>query len=329
MISKINLKCYIINMKCYIINNRLSSQFLKQIKNYINKPLAILINRSMAEGTIPDSLKIAKMIPIHKNKDKQIFNNYRPISLLPSTSKVLEKVIHKRVYKFLMKYKILSPKQHGFRTQHSTVNAVQELVRDTLLSFDDNTFLIGAFLDLSKAFDTIDHTKLIYKLHHYGIRGVALDWFRSYLSHRQQFVSYNDEYSIKREILFGVPHGSVLGPLLLIIYSNDCTNSLKSCNCVLFADDTTIYQSHHDINILRKLVKSNTLSLNVSKTNVIIFSKTYPINYKDLVLNVDGIIIIKPVKSTKFLGINIDNKLKWRDHTHFVIQKTVKWTLFT
>ena len=180
----------------------------------------------------------------------------------------------------------------------------------------------------TKAFDTIDHTKLIYKLHHYG---VALDWFRSYLSHRQQFVSYNDEYSIKREILFGVPQGSVLGPLLFSIYSNDCTNSLKSYNYILFADDTTIYQSHHDINILRKLVeeqlsnliswfKANTLSLNVSKTNVIIFSKTDPINNKDLVLNVDGI-IIKPVKSTKFLGINIDNKLNWRDHTHFVKNK--------
>ena len=114
--------------------------------------------------------------------------------------------------------------------------------------------------------------------------------------------------------------------MLFIIYSNDRTNSLKSCNCVLFADDTTIYQSHHDINILRKLVeeelsnliswfKANTLSLNVSKTNVIIFSKTDPINYKDLVLNVDGI-IIKPVKSTKFLGINIDKQLTWRDHTH-------------
>ena len=100
-------------------HDRLSSQILKQIKNYINKPLAILINRSMAEGTIPDSLKIAKVIPIYKNKDKQIFNNYRPISLLPSTSKILEKVIHKRVYMFLTKYKILSPKQYGFRT-HNT-----------------------------------------------------------------------------------------------------------------------------------------------------------------------------------------------------------------
>ena len=133
---------------------------------------------------------------------------------------------------FLMKYKIINPKQYGFRTQHSTVNAAQELVRDTLLSFDDNKFLIGAFLDLSKAFDTIDHTKLIYKLH-YGIMGVALGWFRSYMSHRQQCVSFDDEYSIKREILFGLPQGSVIGPLLFITYSNDCTHSLKSCNCVL------------------------------------------------------------------------------------------------
>ena len=122
-----------------------------------------------------------------------------------------------------------------------------------------------------------------------------------------------------------MPQGSVLGPLLFIIYSNDCTNSLKSCNCVLFADDTTIYQSHHDINILveeelSNLIswfKANTLSLNVSKTNVII---TDPINYRDLVLNIEGI-IIKPVKSTKFLGINIDKKLNWRDHTHFVKNK--------
>jgi len=173
-------------------HDKLNSQFLKLVKHEISVPLAILINRSMNEGIVPDILKLAKVIPIYKSKDKQQFSNYRPISLLPSVSKVLEKIIHKRVYKFLSKNDMLYAKQFGFRSNHSTINAVQELIYDTLNSFEKQKFSLSAFLDLSKAFDTIDHSILLNKLNHYGIRGVALEWFRSYLINRRQFLSYKD-----------------------------------------------------------------------------------------------------------------------------------------
>jgi retron-type reverse transcriptase len=175
----------------------------------------------METGVFPSKLKIAKVIPIYKSKDKQSFTNYRPISLLPSISKIYEKIVHNRLYSYMTMNSLMNKNQYGFRKGHSTINAVSKFTYDTLHALDSGNYNLSVFLDLSKAFDTINHSLLCKKLSHYGIRGVALGWFRSYLTERKQYVSYKGTDSKLYPIICGVPQGSVLGPLLFIIYSND------------------------------------------------------------------------------------------------------------
>ena len=166
-------------------------QIIKQIGEPLAAPLSLLINRSLVEGKFPECMKIAKVIPIYKSKEKNIFNNYRPISLLPNFSKILEKVVHKRLYDFVSRHNLLFESQYGFRPGHSTELAVTEFLADTLRAFESGHNTLSLFLDLSKAFDTIDHSILLKKLQHYGVRGTAYEWFHSYLSNRLQYVSYN------------------------------------------------------------------------------------------------------------------------------------------
>ena len=195
---------------------------------------------------MPELLKLATVIPIYKSKNKELLNNYIPISLLPAFSKILENIVH-----FLSTQELLYQSQYGFRPQHFTNHAVHEFVDDTIESFDDNKkHTIGIFLDQSNAFDTIDHTILISKVEWYGVRGMALDLLRSFLDNRQQYVQHNNCKSSISTIPCGVPQGSVLGPLLFIIYTNDLPNSLTSCKTILFADGTTLYLSTTDFQYL-------------------------------------------------------------------------------
>ena len=197
-------------------SDNLSSILLKLIsKNYI------IVNKSIECGKVPDLMKTAKVIPIFKSKAKDDLSNYRPISILPTISKILEKVVHKRLYQFIKKSNIIYQNQYGFRHNHSTLHAVTKLVSDLVHNMDNKKPTLSVFLDLSKAFDTIDHDILLCKLDFYGIRGLALDWFKSYLYNRKQYVSYNGVQSESLSINCGVPQGSVLGPLLFIIYTND------------------------------------------------------------------------------------------------------------
>ena len=247
-------------------------------------------------------MKMAEVILIYKNKNVEQYTNYRPISLLPSLSKIMEKVIYKRVYNFLNLNKLFYPSQYGFRPKCSTTHAIAQLTAHILEALDNKKHTIGVFLDLSKAFDTINHETLLHKLHHYGIRGLALEWFRSYLSGRKQYVHFNGMDSDTEDVTCGVPQGSVLGPLLFIIYTNDLPNALRDSGCILFADDTTLFQSLQDINMiinnlsqeLEKLTdwfRANKLSLNINKTNYIIFTNTpnllpaiNPVSYTHLTL---------------------------------------------
>ena len=288
------------------------------------------INSSLSSGVVPNCMKIAKVIPLYKAKDQQIISNYRPISLLPVLSKVLEKTIYTKLAKYLELHTILYKSQYGFRRGHSTVHGVAEFVQHNVHSLDNKQSTISVLLDLSKAFDTINHSILLHKLHYYGIRGIALNWFRSYLSNRRQFVSCNGHHSVIRHITCGVPQGSVLGPLLFLIYMNDLPTCLTYTQAVLFADDTTIYTSsdniidlYHNINVdLSNLVdwfRSNKLALNTTKTNFMLFTNSNNIPANQFIkIDTD---IIERRNCCKFLGLMIDHKLTWSEHISYTKSK--------
>ena len=191
---------------------------LKIPKRYISYPLAKLINQSFVKGTVPSKLKVAKVIPLFKQGDSEIASNYRPISLLPIFSKLYEKVMHKRLYSFGTSYNIMHPLQFGFQENHPADHALISITKPIRNTLDNRKFGCGAFFDLQKAFNSVNHNILLSKLEHYGIRGNVLLWFASYLSDRYQYVSVNGRDSNLMKIAYGVPQGSVLGPLLFLLF---------------------------------------------------------------------------------------------------------------
>jgi hypothetical protein len=304
----------------------ISPSVIKQVIIFITKPLAHIFNLSLSSGIFPSALKVAKVIPVFKKDDPHSFSNYRPISLLPCFSKILERLIYNRLDNFLSRFNILHDNQYGFRKHHSTDLALLDICNKISSSLSIKHHTIGVFLDLSKAFDTIDHNILLTKLHHYGIRGNALDLLSNYLHNRLQFTSFESHSSDLLPVSCGVPQGSILGPLLFLLYVNDIPSSSKHFSFVLFADDTNIFLSHPNLDTLTNMFntelnkvsdwfKANKLSLNVSKTNYIHFSSTkkkkiHPSKIKIKIDNTE----IKSVDNTKFLGVVIDNKLNWKTH---------------
>ena len=296
---------------------------LKSIILSIANPLAHIFNLSLSNGIVPTNTKIAKVIPIFKKGDTLETNNYRPISLLPSLSKVLEKIIFKRVTSFLCANDIICESQFGFRAKHNTTHAILTCINNIAHAIDQRLHTVGIFLDFSKAFDTINHDILLHKLEHYGVRGKALEWFRSYLSNRKQFVELDNKFSSSRPVICGVPQGSLLGPLLFIIYINDFTKSSKTLSYILFADDSNLFYSHSNPNHLLSTinlelrnvlewVNANKLSLNILKTNYMLFSNTLRDLPGDILI--DGTPLTK-VSSSRFLGLTFDDKLNWKSHT--------------
>ena len=181
-------------------------------------PLAYIINRSFSTGVFPKLMKIVKVIPMHKGGSTQVVNNYRPISLLSIFDKIIEKIMHKHLFAFLEYHNILFQNQFGFRRNNSTVYALVQITEIIKESIDKGKYGCGIFIDLRKAFDTVNHGILLKKLEHYGIRDNMLDWFQSYLSDRKQYVDINGKSSDLQDITCKVPQGSVLGPLLFLIY---------------------------------------------------------------------------------------------------------------
>ena len=297
-------------------------KLLSLIPDLIIMPLAYIINMSFLTGEYPELLKIVKVIPIHKGGSTQDVNNYRPISLLSIFDKIIEKIIHKRLYSFLEEHKILYQNQFGFRKSNSTVYALAQITEMIKESIDGGKFGCGIFVDLRKAFDTVNHEILLNKLEHYGVRCNMLKWFQSYLTGRKQYVSFNGQSS---ELLInscGVPQGSVLGPLLFLIYINDLPNISKTLKFYLFADDTNIYYESKSLKDLEKIVNKeldklflwlnvNRLSLNIDKTNYIIF---HPYNkpVKEHITIKINKKAISEKEFIKYLGVLVDSTLSWK-----------------
>ena len=246
------------------------------------EPITHILNISITEGVFPNELKIAKVIPLFKSGDTMIFSNYRPVSVLPVFSKILERLMYNRLLGFINKHKILYMYQFGFRADHSPNLALLLLVDKLSNALEKGEYVLGLFLDFSKAFDTVNHTILFTKLEHYGIRGVAMNMFKSYLSNRHQYVVYNDTKSENRVITCGVPQGSILGPLLFLLYINDLADVSSVLFSLLFADDSNMFLTGNDPNELIRIMNTeivkvvdwlrvNKLSLNLKKTHFILF----------------------------------------------------------
>ena len=217
----------------------------------------------MLRDKFPESMKLADVSPLYKSKDQNECTNYRPISLLLTISKLLEKIMYKRTYNFLEQTGQLYNSQYGFRTGHSCENAVSELLAEIIKGNQEGLYTVSMFLDLSRAFDTLEHEVLLKKLERYGIRGIANNWFRDYLTNRKIRTKCTvastgkTEYSEYKAIKFGTPQGSCLGPLIFIIFTNDLHKQLQHCNSILFADDTTLYKSHRNLKYLNWCIEDD------------------------------------------------------------------------
>lgn len=321
--------------------DRITAGFLKQYVLCLAEPIAGICNLSLETGTFPSAFKHAEVCPVFKNGDKSSPSNYRPISLLSTLSKVLEKLVKKRLMKYLEQNDLLNNKQYGFRQGRSTEDAVLTLTSLITSYVDGGYKAIGVFLDLQKAFDTVSIPILITRLENIGVRGIALDWFKDYLTGRTQLVKIDNYKSDRSFCNYGVPQGSTLGPTLFLVYINElCTMTLPGLDLLMFADDTVLLLHERTwpkvtglaekcLSAVTHWLENSLLTLNASKTKFMCFSKTssgdpgngislkmhtFPCNRGTVQAMQCCCAVLSRVGSIRYLGVHIDDKLNWSTH---------------
>lgn len=311
----------------------LSSTMLKAAREHFAKPLVHIINTSVSTGKFPSLLKTALVIPVHKRNDPSDIANYRPISMLSALSKVIEKVILGRMVNYLDKFKTITDCQHGFRPGHSTETAAVSFVEYIYDQLDRGRCVAGLFFDLSMAFDVLDFNFMRTKFYSLGFRGIFLDWLDSFITGRKMVVRVQNTCSEAFEVNSGVAQGSVLGPLLFILFINDLPNCIPWCKLILFADDSSMAVSAQSqtelalacsrlVQCFTEWCRKNALIVNAGKTDCLFFT-IKNLNRAPLVIEVEQS-IIKSRDCVKFLGINMDSNLRWSQHIEMLCKKLSK-----
>lgn len=309
--------------------------FLVRYSEWVAKYLLILFQNSLEKGVVPKEWKVAKIIPVFKSGDKKNVSNYRPISLTCQCCKLLEHIISRHIYDYVEREKILAASQHGFRKGLSTITQLLEITHDFGQVINNRGQVDVLFLDLSKAFDRVPHNKLLLKLNHILQSHKLVKWLTSYLEGREQYVSFKGYESNSVPVDSGVPQGSVLGPLLFLLYINDITKNIE-VKIRLFADDCVLYneiKSTQDQvtlnNCLEKIVawcREWQMEINSSKTvHMTITRKKFPIEFS---YNI-GTQTVQKVDEYKYLGLHFNDKLLWDKHIDCIVAKATQrlWSL--
>ena len=318
--------------------DEISFNVVKKCFGELYDPLKFTFELSFEKGIFTDYLKIARVTPVFKGGDRSKLGNYRQISMLPCFSKILERIMHDGIYKYLQENKILFLKQFGFQFGHSNEHRIIQSVDQIFEAFENNLYTLSVIVDLSKAFDAVDYTILLKTFKLYGIRGNKHNWIKNFLSNRKQYIEIDPTTRTSLELVkCGVPQGSILTPLLFLLYAIDLKNASRLLDPIMFADDTNLFYNHKNIHCLfsdvnkeltniKKWFVAYKLSLNVAKTKYSSFHKpskkdNVPLQLSNLSINNHK---IKREESIKFLGVLLDENVTWKKHLKYIENKCAK-----